>query len=517
VCLVFASSRADAQLLDSYPDYLERLAGFQERSAELIKKINDIAVVPKYCDEAQRRADGRALAEAFAALGDLRRDWADFKAGVNKYAKTPQGISAFGAESRNPNDPNFWTQDDRDIIGHAQADLDALRERFRASKVIDCSAPHVTQPPAPPVGARPKADPLAGLTRPKLITQTIPPRPGPFCSEEERWAWINSVLKPLLQANIDASWALRGYGDKLWARLQAATPMGKPADQAAVDVLEREIRWEQADHAKLDKIYVEQISPLLAWALSKDAVIDCSQHQTAPAPTPTGGTTAPGGTSGGSTTPVIPIDTNKPRSDPPKANPPRVGLVPPLRGRTISVFGGYEWNSFPSFPKVIGDAPGIAGADGKSTTGGSYFGVGLRYVGWHFSVCRHTSVLRYSQLLNEIGSNYQQVDGKLTGSLYDFSTGRDTWVGWNTYVEWGLGYTLAYDVLDMTPRSLSSSSTQNRSLLTGKLNLGLSLRHPLVNNVDLSAGFGLHTSGRTGKDADNERSLQLGLSYNLHY
>lgn len=512
--LALAPTRATAQQFTNYEAYLAQVTGFEARGASLIKQISDVAVIPKYCDDAQRREVGRRLADLFVALSTLRREWADFKAGVNKFGKTPVGISMFGPEKKNPNEPNFWAKADRHVFEHAQADLDALRERYRASKTIDCSAPSTTAAPPPPV--RPKVDPLAGLTRPKLITQDIPPVPGPFCSEEERWAWYKAVVRPLMEENTNASWALREYGDKLWSRLQAATAPGKPADQSVIDALQKELRWEQAEHAKLDKIYGEKIGPLIAWLYAKEAVIDCTQKMTTPAPTATGGNASPAGKTGDDTPPV-PVDTTKPRSVPKVNEPPRVGVLPGFRHHEVSVFGGYEWNSFPSFPKVVGDAPGIADADGKSSVGGSYVGVDVRVVRWRFSMCRHVSVLRYTQMLDGI-DGYSQVDGRLTGSLYDLSIGRELGLGWNTYIETIGGLTLAYDELEMNPLSKNGpGSTQTRSLMTGKLTVGLSLRHALTNNMGIEAGVGLHTSGRTGQDADYERSYRIGARYGFQF
>ena len=511
--LAIAPSRAKAQDFANYDGFLAQVTGFEARAASLIKQIGDVPVIPKYCDDAQRRAVGRQLADLFVALSGLRSEWAEFKASVNKFAKTPVGISMFGAEKKNPNDPSFWASSDR-VVAHAKADLDELRERFRASKTIDCNAPRTTAPPPPPP-TRPKVDPLAGLTRPAHFTQTIPPMPKPFCSEEERWEYIMKVLRPLMDENGKASSAVREYRGKLTAREQAATAPGKVVDQSVLDALQKEDRWAAAEHERIDKIYAE-IGQLVGWARSDAAVVDCTQKLTSPAPTPTGVSGSPNATPSGDKPPV-PVDTTKPRTEPKVNEPPRVGVLPGVRHHEFSVFGGYEWNSFPSFPKVIGDAPGIADADGKSSTGGSYIGFGVRLVNWRFSMCRHVSVLRYSQLLDGIGG-YEQVDGRLTGSLYDFSVGREMGLAWNTYVEWVGGYTIAYDKLEMNPLSNSGlGSLQERSLLSGKLNLGLSVRHPLTSNFDVEAGFGLHTSGRSGEDADFQRAYRIGARYGFHF
>jgi hypothetical protein len=61
------------------------------------------------------------------------------------------------------------------------------------------------------------------------------------------------------------------------------------------------------------------------------------------------------------------------------------------------------------------------------------------------------------------------------------------------------------------------ASSQRRSLMTGKLNLGLSLRHALTNNFDIEAGVGLHTSGRTSQDADFQRAYRIGARYDFPF
>jgi hypothetical protein len=128
-------------------------------------------------------------------------------------------------------------------------------------------------------------------------------------------------------------------------------------------------------------------------------------------------------------------------------------------------------------------------------------------------------VLRYSQVYATLGgAGRAQVDGELFGTLYDFSLGREIQVWSNTYVEWLGGYTIAYDVLEFTSSSAGGPrATQDRTLLTGKLNLGLSLRHALPHGVDVEAGMGVHASGRFSEDADYQRAFRVGLRYNLGF
>jgi hypothetical protein len=502
---------------ESYVSYANKLAAFERRGAQLARDINDVAVTSTYCDAAKRRADGVRLAELFVALSDLRRDWSAFKQGVMKFAATPAGVGAFGAEGRNPNDPNFWNMFDRDVVGHPEADLDALRARYRASKVADCSAPKTAAPPPPRPPTNPKADPLAGLTRPTVTEQSIPPIPGFFCSEDERWAWYRNVVRPLMSQNSDNSWALRAYRNKLDSRLDAAMA-AKPVDKDAVAVLEKEIAWAMAEHARVDKIYYDQIAKLIGWLNTKEAVIDCTTHTTTgPTPPNAVDTTQP------KQPKVDSVPPTRPKADTaqPKASEPRVGFVPGAGylHHQFTVFGGYEWNDFPSFPQVAGGGAGITEFEGKGTTGGSYIGLGLGIGRWRFSACRHASVLRYSQVFSTLGgAGRAQVDGELFGTLYDFSLGREIQVWSNTYVEWLGGYTIAYDVLEFTSSSAGSpGATQDRTLLTGKLNLGLSLRHAFPHGVDVEAGMGLHASGRFSEDADYQRAFRVGLRYNLGF
>jgi len=513
--LSFAPSAASGQE-ESYVSYANKLAAFERRGAQLARDINDVAVTKTYCDAARRRADGVRLAELFVALSDLRRDWSSFKQGVMKFAASPAGIGAFGAEGRNPNDPNFWNVFDRDVIGHPEADLDALRARFRASKVADCSAPKIAPPP-PQRPAAPKGDPLAGLTRPTVTEQTVPPIPGFFCSEDERWAWYRNVVRPLMSENSANSWGLRAYRNKLDSRLDEAMA-AKPADKDAVALLEKEIAWAMAEHARVDKIYYDQIAKLIEWLHAKEAVIDCTTRTTTgPTPPAAVDTTKP------KQPKVYTVPPTKPKADTtqPNGKEPRVGFVPGTGylHHQLMVFGGYEWNSFPSFPRVAGGGSGITDFEGNSTTGGSYIGLGLGIGRWRVSACRHASVLRYSQVLTSLGgSGRAQVDGELFGSLYDFSLGREIEIWSNTYVEWLGGYTVAYDMLELTSKSSTGpSATEDRSLVTGKLNLGVNLRHAFPHGFDIEAGMGVHASGRSGEDADYQRAVRVGLRYNFGF
>ena len=116
-----APSRARAQQFSNYEGFLAQVTGFEARGASLIKQISDVGVIPKYCDDAQRRVVGRQLADLFVALSGLRREWADFKDSVNRFAKTPVGIKMFGAEKKNPNDPNYFAISDWEVVAHAGA------------------------------------------------------------------------------------------------------------------------------------------------------------------------------------------------------------------------------------------------------------------------------------------------------------------------------------------------------------------------------------------------------------
>ena len=54
-------------------------------------------------------------------------------------------------------------------------------------------------------------------------------------------------------------------------------------------------------------------------------------------------------------------------------------------------------------------------------------------------------------------------------------------------------------------------------LVTGKLNLGVNLRHAFPHGFDIEAGMGVHASGRSGEDADYQRAVRVGLRYNFGF
>src|ERR1041385_3116632 len=196
-----ASVSAAQSFFETAPEAFRRKLGeFHDRAAALIKEVKEVPVVPVYCDPADRRADGRALAELRAQLGDLERDWTTFKQNI---ASTAELSGAGGQLMRAGIDPgvtNFWTKDDAAVLKAPRDALEAALRIYRDSKVVDCSDRSAQRAPTPPVEP-PKKDPLAGLTRPKSLHQTVPPLPPPFCSYEELEAWVRRVINPLLAEN----------------------------------------------------------------------------------------------------------------------------------------------------------------------------------------------------------------------------------------------------------------------------------------------------------------------------
>jgi hypothetical protein len=522
----------------SYDDYRIQLGKYGERASALMDSIADVDVRPTYCTDADRRAAGKRLAELVAEVGDLGRDWVQFKQTVERYGRTTQGIGHFGPENANPNDPNFWSAPDREVVQHVRADLEAKRAEFRKSAVIDCNAPKTAaRPPAPPQPPPPKPDPLAGLTRPKLLVQSMPAAPAPFCSEEARWAWIKSVIRPLMDANINASSALREYGDEVWDRLQAATKPGKQADPDVVRILDKELKWAHDEHVKLDKVYFDQIVKLRESA----TVIDCSEHFTTPQPVPaakpdtnfprtrerpgTGtppDTTFPRTRERPGTGAPLPTDTLQPKATPagsqPKNQPaPQTGALPggKLRVGGWSIGAGIEENWYQGFAHTAGDQQNIDTFDGKQTTPGWGVELGYRRAAWRVDVCRHVNRLHYTQFFTT-DSPFSRIEGDLDGSFYDFQVGRGVDLRWNTYVEVFGGVTFAYDKLEFTAVSPSGIRLpeESRSLDTWKSNVGVAVEHAISPDFNWRLGMTYTGAGKTD-DADANLRLSAGVTYKL--
>jgi hypothetical protein len=515
--------------VSSFEDYRSQLSGFADRAAALTEKIADVDVTSAFCTDADRRAVGRKLAELVAEVGDLGRDWTQFKHTVEAFGRTTQGIGHFGPENANPNDPSFWGPADKEILQHVRADLEAKRAEFRKSTVIGCSAPKTTAPPPQPQQAPPpKPNPLAGLTRPHVLVQKLPPAPGPFCSEEAKWAWINSVIRPLMDANSKASNALREYSDAIWDRLQAATKPGQQLDPDAVRAMEKEIKWANDEHLKLDKVYFDEIVKLRESA----TVIDCSEHFTTPQPVPaqkpdtnfprtrerpgTGtppDTTFPRTRERPGTGAPLPTDTLQPKNQ----STPRTGALPGGKIRTGGWYigAGIEESWYQDFAHTAGDQHNIDTFDGKQTTPGWGVELGYQHGAWRVDACRHANRLHYTQFFTS-ESPFSRIEGDLDGSFYDFQVGRGVDLRWNTYVEVFGGVTFAYDKLEFTAVSPSGIRLpeESRSLDTWKTNVGVAVEHAISPDFNWRLGMSYTGAGKTD-DADANVRLSAGVTYKL--
>lgn len=268
-----------------YGAYRRQLSEFATRSADLVAAINGLSLTGEYCTSQAQAEDGAKLAAFRRSLEQLQREYTSFKHGIEQIVDTQGVLRQFVGAGDDPKAPNFWTFADREIIGHPLADLNAKAREFANSKLVDCNPPRTmaSPRPPPPPPPPPPVDPLAGLTRPGVPEIPIPPAPKPFCSEAERRAWIKATLQPLMDSIIDASNALRNYGDDVYDRLQNARG-ARPVSTAAVRALEAEFKWENTAHQTLDELY---------WRLAaiRDAttVINCGEKRVGMGPGRKGG------------------------------------------------------------------------------------------------------------------------------------------------------------------------------------------------------------------------------------
>jgi hypothetical protein len=503
-----------------YGAYRKQLGDFGSRAGDLIDEIGQVDVDIKYCTPAERAAVGKRLAALRTKVNQLRQDWTQFKQGIEMMVESQGVMRQFIDMDENPKDPNFWANADKEVVQHPLDDLNAKQMIWNSSKVVDCSPPKTaarspapTDPPPPP-----KKDPLAGLTRPNLKPQTLPPPPKAFCSEEERWAWVKKVIIPLMDENIDASTALRNYGGDVWDRLSAARS-ARPVDQDAVDKLDSELQWEFAEHKKWDDVF-QQIKKLEKSAI----VVDCTQRTaTGPVPIPVDslhpGTLPPRGGA------QPPVDTTHPRAQerpgtgapPAGTEPPKTGALPGGKRHSGGWYIGFgvDESWYQDFAHTAGDQQNIDTFTGGQTAPGWGVDLGFAQSGWRLWACRHVNTLHYTQHYMP-GSPFSRIDGDLNGSFYDMRLGRDVGPFWNTYVEVYGGVTFAYDKLEFRPVTpLGASLGQNtRTLDTWKTNFGLAIDRPL------SSDFGLrlnatYTSAGKSNDADLNLRFGAGLTYKL--
>jgi hypothetical protein len=459
----------------AYGEYRQRLATFALRADSLVDEIADVSIRRRYCSTPARDSAGRRLAELRVKLGELRREWSDFRASIGRTVETSGAIREFEAVGENPKAPNFWTVADRQVIDHPAKDLDAKVEQFRGSEVVECTASATS--PSPPVepSPPPRANLLDGLTRPNPFDQAVPPVPQVFCSEEAVQKWIDDVIKPLLAANIAATSALRDYESAVSDRLTAAL-RASPMDAGAVRTLDAEQKWAHAEHERLDAIYYR----ILGIARAAKAV-DCTSH-----------TMQDTGKRAGADT-----DT---------------GARPRTRQPThfVAIGGGGDVNSYFNFKRTVGDAENNSNVSGGQTTGGWSIGVDYRFSKWGIGVSRHANTLQYTESVPVRNSAPRIYSGTLDGLFYDFRVyRRAVFKGliWRMLV----GTTIASDVLRLyfAPFGVPSGPSETRSLTTLKTNFGFEVERPLTRGFDVYAGYGL-TVGRWHGDADLNGRLSAG-------
>ncbi len=487
--------------------YQRQLAEFKERAAALIREIDDVPVGGVYCDNADKLAAGRMLAELRAELGDLERDWNAFKGSVNGSTEISGPGSAFAKAGIDPLAPGFWSASNKEVLQGPQKALDEKLALYRKTRVVDCSDPAARRNPPPPVDP-PKKDPLAGLKRPPRFLQGIPSIPRSFCTQEEYDAWKQAIAK-MLRENQDASTALRNYHNDVFDRLAAAL-RSVPADTEAVRVLDGEVKWIQAEHARLDRIY-QQIRDVYAM---DPPIVDCTEHRTTPQPPAPRDSVGPVRPPADTTHPHT---VERPGTGSP-SEPPKVGAIPGVKvGRGAWFVGAFVDESwYQQFPRVAGDQVNIDGFAGKPTTLGWGAALGFAQGGWSIWGCRHVNTLRYHEQIVTPGSPFSRVDGDLEGTFYDLSVGRRFEFGWKTYVEVIGGVTFAYDYLGLDPITPLGVSLEpsHRTLETWKTNLGLAVERPLTNDLNWRVNM-TYTGAGTSNDADLNFRLGAGLTYRL--
>jgi hypothetical protein len=510
--------------------YRRQLGEFKERAAALIRRIDEVPVGGVYCDNADKLAAGRMLAELRAELGDLDRDWNSFKGSVNGSTEISGPGSAFAKAGIDPLAPGFWSESNKEVTQDPRKALDAKLELYRKTRVVDCSDPAARRnPPPPPPVDPPKKDPLEGLKRPPRFLQGIPSIPKFFCTQEDYDAWKKAISK-MLRDNQDASTALRDYKGQIFDRLAAAL-RSVPSDTAAVRVLDAEMKWEEAEHDRVDRIW----RAIFKIYSMKIPVIDCTEHLTTPQPTAPMDSVAPVRSPVDTTHPhtqerpgtgsTPPVDTTPPHTmeksgtgTPSGTEPPKVGALP--HGK----LGGGEWfagafideNWYQQFPRVAGNQANIDGFTGKPTTLGWGAALGFTQAGWRVWACRHVNTLHYREKIITPGSPFSRVDGDLNGTFYDLSVGRRFGWVWNTYVEVDGGFTFAYDLLELEPITPLGVSLEqsHRTLETWKSNLGVAIERPLSRDLNWRLNM-TYTGAGTSNDADLNLRFGAGLTYRL--
>lgn len=459
VLLAATSRRADAQVSVNYGtgvygQYRRDLVRFAERSQALIDEIRAIEVRSTYCTEAERNLPGRALAEVRVKLGDLDRDWNDFKFRMRGLFATASVYAQFAAAGEDPGNPNFWTRSDRIIIGHPAADREAKVAIHGKSRVIDCSPPR-QQPRAEP--ARPvAADPLGGLTRPAVPPRAAPPQaPAPFCNVVDRINWIKTTLDPLMAPLLDASFALNNYGVDVANARDAARARG---DANAERGLTTELDWVAVNHNDVDARYWE-----LARLRDATTVIDCRE----------------------------PSDK-------------KFGLAPTIQWRLGAAL---EYAQFGNFERTAGQQDDLTSVDGSSGGVGYGLSVGAQGHRWEAGVSVHWNKLDLTQTYAPMPNGPARVEGSVNGTFVDLSLGPRLTLGRRSVWTFA-GATWAINSYDFLAEDAGGATWEDsRSLKTWKGHGGIVLEQPFGDRFGVRLG-GTYTSSGKSDDADtNWRAL----------
>lgn len=463
----------------AFGGYRRRLVDYMQQGQTIVDAIRLIDIRTKYCTAADRAAAGRALAAARESLDALRTDYTDWKYGINRAVQVPSTLRSFTEGGADPASPNFWTPADREIMGHAQADLNTAQRVFDKSTVDNCNPPRrtATAPPAPRA-APPRTNPLAGLTRPAVpARRPLPDRPPPFCSHTARIEWMKANLDPIMKEIQDASWALMLYTGNVHDALDKARTA---RDTAGVRIAQQEFDWAVKAHGEMDALYWE-------WARFRDSLstIDCTPPRTATPLQPSGIDSAP----------------PKPKAD------PRVGEGP----RKQIKFGlDFEYTSYPEYEKVASDQPTSTAFDGKtSTTGyGASIGVDMKRFGCGLS--GHWNTLTYDQSYASTAPNRPtRSTGSVDGQFYDLSCG-PRFGAWKTGFTAFMGVTFAVNRFSFDDEFSSGLRIPGERELSGwKTNYGASFDLPIRDQFDLR--FGLKYT--TGGSGDADTNLRFGAGF----
>lgn len=442
----------------AYGQYRRDVARFAARSHDLVVRIAAIDVRATWCADAERAQAGRQLGEVRIAIGQLEREWLDFKARTRDLMQVPAVSAQFAAAGERPDSADFWSAADREIVVHPVADRDAKADVHAVSRVVDCTR----QAPGTELSSDVQQAPperLAGLARPSIPPADAPPVPPRFCSTLERVEWIADVVAQRTTALLDAAMALNRYQVALAPARDSARLRGDAGSERA---LAAAAAWAAARHAEVDA---------RQWALVRlrdgASVGNC------------------GGRS--------PADSGARRIQ------WRAGA-----GATYSRFPGFERNAFVE--------PGLLDVAGASDA----FGVALStavQVRWiDIGVTAHRATLSLTQTYAPAPGRPRQVDGSVTSTSFDGSVGPRLRVGASSLWIFGglgrVGSRFDYEAVDEI--GVPSSGSRSRSGTTR--HGGVALDIPARPSLDLRVG-GTYTASGEADDADRNIRVTFGIVY----